>query len=289
MSARGRQMDYLRALLLLFIGLGATASGLYLFLYLRQQKLMRTIESLPFPESYKHTLSKTPHYVRLSPSDRQKIERSMLRFILTKEFVGVGLEVTDEMKAVIAFYACLLLLHKEGESCYESLRTIIIYPHAVVTREVRSQGGIYTKETFVIHGQSANETVVITWHEAQKEAYHLRHSNVIIHEFAHEIDMMDGSVDGVPPIEQSRYDGWVKVLYGEFKTLNDIALKNRDWGKYKMIGDYAASNEAEFFAVITERFFESPATLKHHFPALYNILEDFYRIDTAELLSKSVD
>ena len=100
---------------------------------------------------------------------------------------------------------------------------------------------------------------------------------------AHEVDMMDGVVDGVPPIERSKYDGWVNVLYREFKTLNAIALKDRGWGKYKLLGDYAASNEAEFFAVVTERFFESPASLKHHFPELYNLLKGFYNIDTAKL------
>ncbi len=278
-------MEYLTALLLVFGGLGATAFGLYLLNDMRNKKLLHKIESIDFLESYKKILSKTPHYVKLSTSDQKKLQRSILRFIYTKEFIGVGLAVTDEMKVLIAFYACLLLLHKEGDVCYDNLHTIIIYPHAVVTNEVKSFGGIYTKEAFVIQGQSANDTVVITWHEAQKEAYHLRHNNVIIHEFTHEIDFMDGEIDGVPPIEKSKYDGWVNALHKEFGTLNKIALKNRDWGKYKLLGAYAANNEAEFFAVITERFFESPASLKHHFPALYNMLEDFYQIDTAKLLS----
>lgn len=278
-------MDYLSALFVVFIGLGLIGFGLYQLQTIGRKRQLRKIASMSFCDDYKQILSKIPYYKKLPASDQQKLQRSILHFIYTKEFVGIGLTVTDEMKVVIAFYACLLLLHKEGDSCYESLKTIIIYPHAVLTREVKSYGGIYTKEQFVIQGQSTNETVVITWHEAQKEAYHLRHNNVIIHEFAHEIDMMDGLVDGIPPIENSKYDGWVNVLYGEFRTLNKIALKNRDWGKYKVIGEYAASNEAEFFAVVTERFFESPAALKHHFPALYNLLKDFYRIDTAKLLS----
>jgi Mlc titration factor MtfA (ptsG expression regulator) len=96
---------------------------------------------------------------------------------------------------------------------------------------------------------------------------------------------MDGYIDGVPPLEQSKYGGWVHTFNKEFTTLNNIALKDRNWGKYKLLGAYAASNEAEFFAVATERFFEAPASLKHHFPNLYNELEDFYQIDTAKLLS----
>ncbi len=278
-------MTYLSTLLLLFGGLGATLFGLYLLYDLRNKQLLHKLESLTFPESYKKILFKTPHYAKLSSKDQKKLQRSILRFIYTKEFVGVGLTVTDEMKVVTAFYACLLLVHKEVENCYEELKTIIIYPHAVIVKEVKSAGGIYTKEQFVIKGQSANDTVVITWHEAKKEAYHLRHNNVIIHEFAHEIDFMDGYIDGVPPLEKSKYDGWVNTFYREFSTLNEIALKDRDWGKYKLLGAYAASNEAEFFAVVTERFFEAPASLKHHFPNLYNELESFYEIDTAKLLA----
>ena len=278
-------MTYLSALLLLFGGLGATLFGLYFLYEMRNKQLLHKIDSLDFPESYKKILSKTPHYSKLSMQDQKKLQRSILRFIYTKEFIGVGLDITDEMKVVIAFYACLLLVHKDVESCYEELKTIIVYPHAVIVKEVKSAGGIFTKEQFVIQGQSANDTVVITWHEAKKEAYHLRHNNVIIHEFAHEIDFMDGYADGVPPLEKSKYDGWANTFYKEFTTLNEIALKDRDWGKYKLLGSYAASSEAEFFAVVTERFFEAPASLKHHFPNLYNELESFYQIDTAKLLS----
>ena len=278
-------MTYFSALLLLFGGLGAAFFGIYLLYDLRNRQLLHKIDSLDFPESYKNILSKTPHYPKLSMQDQKKLQRSILRFIYTKDFVGVGLDVTDEMKVIIAFYACLLLVHKETESCYEELKTIIVYPHAVIVKEVKSAGGIFTKEQFVIQGQSANDTVVITWHEAKKEAYHLRHNNVIIHEFAHEIDFMDGYIDGVPPLEKSKYDGWTNTFYKEFSTLNKIARKDRGWGKYKLLGSYAASNEAEFFAVVTERFFEAPASLKHHFPNLYNELESFYQMDTAALLS----
>lgn len=278
-------MTYFSALLLLFGGLGAASLGIYLLYDLRNRQLLHKIDSLDFTESYKKILSKTPHYPKLSMQDQKKLQRSILRFIYTKDFVGVGLDVSDEMKVIIAFYACLLLVHKETENCYDDLKTIIVYPHAVIVKEVKSVGGIFTKEQFVIQGQSANDTVVITWHEAKKEAYHLRHNNVIIHEFAHEIDFMDGYIDGVPPLEKSKYDGWTNTFYKEFSTLNKIARKDRGWGKYKMLGSYAASNEAEFFAVVTERFFEDPASLKHHFPNLYNELESFYEIDTAKLLT----
>lgn len=278
-------MTYPTALLLVFGGFGLLFAGLYLLFVLREKALQRKIENMPFPDAYIAILSKTPHYPKLSLQERQRLQRSILRFIHTKTFSGVGLTVTDEMKVIIAFYACLLLLHLTTESCYEALKTIIVYPHAVVVKEVKSAGGIFTKEQFVIAGQSSNETVVITWHEAKREAYHLRHNNVIIHEFAHEIDFMDGYIDGVPPLENSKYDAWASLLSKEFAALNRVALKDRDWGKYKLLGRYAASNEGEFFAVVTERFFEAPASLQHHFPELYKELEAFYRIDMAGLLA----
>jgi len=239
---------------------------------------------MEFPKSYKNYLNNTPYYKKLDDADKQKIEKSILRFIYTKEFVGVGLDVTDEMKVIIAFYACLLLLKKETDNCYDNLLTIIIYPSVVAFERVEANSGIYTKEKFLIDGQAANDTVIIIWHDAKKEAYHLRHDNVIIHEFAHEIDFMDGIADGIPPLARSKYDEWARVLYRDFKNLNEIALKNREWGKYKLLGPYAATNEAEFFAVATERFFESPKSLEKHFPQLYKELKDFYGIDPIKLV-----
>jgi len=237
------------------------------------------INHLPFPPTYQEIIEQIPHYRKLSEDDKKKIEHSILYFIYTKSFVGNHIEVTDEMRVVIAFYACLLLLHHNDLACYESLKTIIIYPFAMVTKQVMAHGGIYQKGEFILSGQSAGHTVVISWHDAKKEAYHLRQNNVILHEFAHEIDYMEGEADGVPPLELSKYHEWSHIVFREFDKLANVALTNRDWGKYKLIGEYAATNEIEFFAVITERFFESPRSFKYHFPDLYKELQSFYKID----------
>ncbi len=274
---------YLRLLAFILV-LTAGYILVQLFGWYKKRKTLETIAQIPFDPKYRKILEKTPHYRYLNEEDQRKIERSLLRFIHTKEFVGVKMDVTDEMKVIIAFYACLLLLHIDTDNCYDNLNTIILYPSPVVLDNVRNNGGIYTKEDFLIDGQSANDTVVLVWHDARYEAYHLRHDNVIVHEFAHEIDYMDGEVDGVPPLERSKYDSWTKVLLEDFKKLNHVALKNREWGKYKLLGSYAATNEAEFFAVVTERFFESPHSLKRHFPELYKELKDFYKIDPAAML-----
>jgi len=273
---------YYLNLLLFVIFLGLTVLGYWIISSYRQKQKLRRIAAMPFKEEDRKLLSHIKHYQSLDPEEKEKIERSILRFIHTKEFVGAKTEVTEEMKIVIAFYACLLLLHIKTENCYDNLKTIIIYNHPVMIDKVQNNGGIFSKEQFLIDGQSANDTVVIIWHDAKREAYHPRKENVIVHEFAHEIDFMDGEIDGVPPMERSKYHEWTNVLYKEFQKLNSVALKNRDWGDYKFIGEYAATNEAEFFAVLSERFFESPGSLKKKFPDIYNELKDFYGVDPAE-------
>jgi len=277
---------YYLHLLYFFTALAVALGSAQFIVAYKKRKFLEKIEKMPFSSTYREPLLKIPHYQHLSSDEKEKMERSILRFIHTKEFIGVKLEVTDEMKVVIAFYACLLLLHIETDNCYDNLKTVILYPSPVVLESVHNNGGIYTKENFVIEGQSADDTVVLVWHDARYEAYHLRHNNVVIHEFAHEIDYMDGKIDGVPPLERSKYHEWTRILFKDFRKLSEVAMKDRAWGKYKLLGSYAATNEAEFFAVVTERFFESPHSLKRHFPELYDELKDFYRIDPVTLVKR---
>ena len=277
-------VDYYLALVFVFGGLALSALSVYFFLTLRKQEKLQKIKKMSFKEEHRVYLRKTPHYKNLSDEDKEKIEHSILLFVHIKEFIGVSLDVSDEMKVIIAFYACLLLLHIDTQNCYDNLHTIIIYLHPVVTNKIQNNGGIFSNEQFFIEGQSANDTVVIIWDEARSEAYQRGQDNVIIHEFAHEIDFMNGEIDGVPPIEKSKYEEWSRVLNSEFNKLREVALENRNWGKYELLGSYASVDEAEFFAVITERFFGSPEILKTNFPELYNELENFYKIDPIKLV-----
>jgi hypothetical protein len=280
-------MNYQLVLIFVFAGLGLSILGIYFFLKLRQKEKLSKIQQMPFKSEYREFLQKTPHYKNLSVAEKEKIERSILRFSYTKEFMGIGMEVTDEMKVVISFYACLLLLKIQTDNCYEDLKTIIIYPTAVMTNKESYEGGIYSKEQLWIVGQSSNDTVVLIWDDAKREAYHPGHENVMVHEFAHEIDFMDGEIDGVPPMEKSKYREWASILFHDYKELQTIARNNRNWGRYKLIGSYAATNEAEFFAVISERFFESPHIFDAKFPELYKELQGFYKIDAKQLVAQN--
>ncbi|ADN08557.1 zinc-dependent peptidase [Sulfurimonas autotrophica] len=271
-------MNYYFALLLLMISIGLTLFGAYFIYTFYKQKKLQNILAQPIRKEYIDILDNIPLYGRLNEKEKQQIYKSILIFINTKEFVGINIGVTEEMKIVIAFHACLLLLHVELVSCYENLATVLIYPHTMVAKQVSANGGIYTKGEFFLEGQSASDTVIVAWHDAKKDAYHLHENNVMLHEFAHEIDFLDGSADGTPPLPYSKYHEWAKVLSQEFNKLSKVALRNRDWGKYKLIGSYAATNEAEFFAVVTERYFEKSEALKKHFPELFKELNSFYKV-----------
>ncbi len=280
--------QYYSSLLIVFVSITIIAFSIFfIYTYYKKRQIER-YSNLKFPKEYEDILQNIPLYKKLNSEDREKITHSILIFINTKKFIGVSLELNDEIKIVIAFHACLLLLHLENFNCYDNLSTILIYPNTVIAHQISSNGGIYTKGDFLLEGQSSSDTVVLSWNDAKKDAYHLNQNNVIIHEFAHEIDFLDGVADGTPPLPYSKYHEWAKVLSYDFNKLQSIAIKNRDWGKYKIIGEYAATNEAEFFAVVSERYFENPEQLKKNFHELYNELEDFYNIYDSKIQSKDI-
>ncbi|BDY11722.1 M90 family metallopeptidase [Hydrogenimonas cancrithermarum] len=256
--------------------------------YFRRMWLWKKVRAMPMPERYRTVLEKIPHYRALPSELKERLRPKMLFFIETKEFVGVKTEVTDEMRALIAFYACMMVVNIPQE-CYDQLVTILIYPSEVVLEEVDDDGGIYAQRRLILEGESVADTVVIAWHDAKREAYHPSSHNVIVHEMAHLLDFEDGFSDGVPPLEPPKYRRWVQVLSRRFSALRERASKNRNWGDYRLFGAYAATNEAEFFAVATERFFQKPKSLKTHFPDIYGTLQSFYRLDPAEIFKNIND
>ena len=249
--------------------------------YFRRMRLWKRIRATPLPPGYAEILQRIPHYRRLPEDLKSKIHDSIRFFIATKEFRPVDLTLSEEMQVVIAFYACLLQLGRED--CFEGLHTIVIYPNDVITHRIEASGGIFTRGEFLLEGESAGGTVVVAWNEARREVYHPGKHNVIVHELAHELDYEDGAADGVPPLDRSRYYAWTQVMFKNYTRLAEHFRKGRYLEKYSLIGPYAATNEAEFFAVVSELFFEKPKSLKKHFPDIYRELEAFYGLDTAEL------
>jgi len=269
---------YYASLFITILVFGVVFFSLYSLNRFYKKREIKKYLHLAFPKEYEVILQNIPLYQKLNTQEREQIAHSIMLFINMKEFIGVSLTLTDEIKVIVAFHACLLLLHSKVSHCYENLSTIVIYPNTVIDNHISNRDGIATKGPFLLEGQSSSDTIVLSWSDASKDAYHLYRDNVIIHEFAHELDFLSGSADGTPPMPNSKYHEWAEVLSHDFNRLQEVTLKNRDWGKYKLLGSYAATNEAEFFAVVSERYFENPKALKKHFATLYQELEDFYNI-----------
>lgn len=275
-------MGYYLLLIQFFFSLVA----LFLFLqsvgYFRRMWRYKKLKSTPFPKAYENILQNMYQYSVLSPVHKDKIHFLILLFIDQKEFVGVKMTINNEIRVITAFYACLMRLGFEpGEKDHVS--TVIIYPEHFIVNQTHSSGGIYHDETSVLEGQSANGTVVISWQDIKDDIAGQQKDNVIIHEFAHELDFEDGLADGTPVLEGSRYKIWSEVFSKAFDILKDQLNNRKVSERFVLLGSYALKNEAEFFAVCSERFFETPQAFKAYFPDIYEELKLFYRLDTQQL------
>jgi Mlc titration factor MtfA (ptsG expression regulator) len=267
-------MNYHTALLWLFGSLFLLFVLLLLWRYFKNRRLEHFLANTPFPETYRNYLQQTVHYSLLTEDERKQIERAVMRFVYTKEFQGIGLDVTEEMKSVVAFYASLMLLHKPGD-WFANLSTVILYAEGFVTHRTVDNGGIVTSGAFDLDGESNEDTVVLSWNDASTEAYRRYPQNLIVHEFAHVLDFYNGYADGSPAMQADDIDT-LHDAYDSF--IEHVGAEDFD-GDYGIFGDYAAEHEAEFFAVSSERFFQTPLKLHRAAPKLYGALSRFYGLD----------
>lgn len=219
----------------------------------------------------------------LDERDRRELEGSIQVFLDQKGFEGAqGLVVTDEMRVTIAAQACLLLLHRETD-VYPELDTVVVYPHAYVAVATHYEGPVVVTGPEQRLGESwTRGLVVLAWDEIARDvrSVHSGH-NVVLHEFAHQLDAEDGAVDGAPRLEsRRRYVGWAHVLGDEYRVLGERLHAGRD----SDIDAYGATSPAEFFAVVTEEFFERSDVLRTRHPALYAELASFFRLDPVALV-----
>jgi Mlc titration factor MtfA (ptsG expression regulator) len=213
-------------------------------------------------------------YPRLPAELKKQLQERVATFIEEIDFEPCGglSEVTDEMRVTIAGYACLLTLEKDTPF-YARLRSVLVYPDDYWASD---EEGEFEDE--VRSGESwGTGSVVLSWDAVRRAVIDpTPGTNVAIHEFAHQIDQATGAADGVPPIERTgAIRTWAKVMSAHFKNLQEKLAS----GEQTEIDDYAAEHPAEFFAVVTEAFFESPAKLRRDSPELYEQLRLFYRLD----------
>jgi Mlc titration factor MtfA (ptsG expression regulator) len=233
----------------------------------------------PFPESWRTFLQTNVFHYRLL----RKIERARLRddirvFIAGKTWEGCGgLTVTEEMQVTIAAQACLMLLGHEHDS-FSRVQSILIYPSAFqVTDEALEDAG---RLPLAASGQAVYRgPVILAWDAVLADGRDPSLGrNLIIHEFAHQLDFVDGCADGTLALEGEALERWQEVLTAEYDRLR----RHVRHGRNTFLGDYAATNKTEFFAVASERFFTQPAKLRHYHPALYEVLDETYAVDPGE-------
>ncbi len=249
---------------------------------LLRERRRRRIRAKQFPDQWREILRRNvPHYGCLPREVRERLEGAVQVFLAEKRFEGAGgLEMTDEIRVTIAAQACILLLGRAGDS-YRGLRTIIVYPRAYVAR-FRSPlaGGLVVEGDGVRLGESWHRgPVVLAWDSVLAGVADAGDGqNVVFHEFAHQLDGEAGGMDGAPALDTRRhYAAWARVLGAEYERLIHEVEANEP----TLIRSYGATNPAEFFAVVTELFFERPEALRARHAALYEQFRVFYGQDPA--------
>jgi len=239
------------------------------------------VRSLPPPPVWREILEHNlPIFNRLPAEDQAELLGHTQVFLAEKHFEGAGgLELTEEMRVTIAGQACLLLLHRETDY-YPELTSIIVYPTSYISDEQRYLGGGLWEEGSehrLGHTGERLGAIVLSWDDVRHGASEPHDGkNLVLHEFAHQLDFENRNADGTPVLQTSGdYRAWARVMSHEFEALRDALEAGDD----TFLDDYGATNPAEFFAVITEAFFERPRALRRNHPALFMQLQRFYQQD----------
>ncbi|HUI48288.1 MAG TPA: M90 family metallopeptidase [Acidimicrobiia bacterium] len=190
-----------------------------------------------------------------------------------------GFELNDKIRVTVAIEAAVLILGL-GTDYYREVSAIVVYPTTVMSRGTYAGPAMGTVSDSVIPvlGQAHDRRgpVIIAWDEARASARNPgRGRNVVFHEFAHKLDMLDDMTDGTPPLPKDQLPCWIEVCTEVYESLRGGVPR-------PPVDDYGATNVAEFFAVATESFFDVPVSLKQHEPRLYEVLSDFYQQNPAD-------
>jgi Mlc titration factor MtfA (ptsG expression regulator) len=240
------------------------------------------LRALPFPGAWRTLLTRNVRlYSKLSPERRHELEGHVQVLLAEKTFEGLdGLELTDEIRVSIAAHAALLLLGTRDPRYYPGLVAILVYPTTYVAPTEEHEGGIVEEREEPRLGESWRRgVVVIAWDAARADMSRPHEGdNVILHEFAHQLDTEDGEADGVPRLDgPADYAAWARAFAPEYERL-------RAHPDGSVLDDYGATDPAEFFAVATETFFTRPHELREQSAALYATLRRYYGLDPATLL-----
>ncbi|HNR98409.1 MAG TPA: zinc-dependent peptidase [Planctomycetota bacterium] len=268
------------------IALGAgAAAGIALAVLLasaksRRERRRAALRAAAFPKKWERILAgTTPLYRRIPPELKRELHGHVHVFLAEKKFVGCrGQAIDDEVRLTIAAQACALLLNRPPRY-YPTLREIFVHPTSYVrTTRVASDefgpalGSLLEEEDSFAGESWERGGVVLAWDEVLESGYGDGY-NVVLHEFAHQLDQ---GGEGAHAMERDFAD-WARVLREEYSRFKKDVRR----GKRTALDEYGATDPAEFFAVATEHFFETPGRMRAKHPQLYEALRDYYRLDPA--------
>ncbi|MCA3182820.1 MULTISPECIES: M90 family metallopeptidase [unclassified Cupriavidus] len=270
--------------------------------YLRARSRERKLAHYAIPDDlWTRTVAALPYVQRYGADDLAALRELATLFIASKEYsTAHELELTDEMVVGVAVQACVPIL-KLGIEWYRGWHGIVLYPGEFLIRKtVEDDIGLVHGVEEEASGEAwENGPVILSWQDVNMPGSGLGNGsdsyNVVIHEFAHKLDMLDGEPDGVPPFSRVLHPGidaeqWAETLLTQYDVFADAceAVPDAAWDdperlppRLRVIDPYGCEAPSEFFAVASEAFFVDPAGLRAHWPALYKVLKQFYRQDPA--------
>jgi MtfA peptidase len=279
-------MDLQSRLIILVLFAGALLAIMGLIIYPRWR--MGHINRQAFPSAWEDIVRcRLPFYERMPSQLKLALQNKIKHFIADKRFEGcAGQQIDDDVRVSIAAQASLLVLNRPNDP-YDELRTVLVYPSEFTVRhEHPDQSGLVSHQPQVLAGESWNNgRIILSWDSVERGAADFSDgSNVVLHEFAHQLDHQSGATNGAPLlVSRSAYQQWSSVFSAEFENLQKLAmaqdLTSHEDQAQEVLDFYGATDPAEFFAVATETFFERPVQLAQRHPQLFEQLQRYYGVD----------
>jgi MtfA peptidase len=261
-----------------------------IFSFLKERR-RRRLRKRTFPKEWLKLIQRhVVFFAKLSGMDRIELLGHVQVFLAEKRFEGCGgLAINDEIRVTIAAQACLLLLHRDTDY-FPALQTILVYPTTYMVEERRQVGEhLWEERTMTRLGETGRKmgSLVLAWGAVKHGAADPADGkNVVLHEFAHQLDFENGAADGVPALAtREQQSTWSEVMRVEFASLRAAD----ETGIPTLLNTYGATDPAEFFAVTVEAFFEQPRALRTRHARLYAELQEYFQQDPVEYSAEQND